>query len=230
MDGIHDTGGMEGYPHPDPASDGELFRDEWERIAFTLMPAMVGQDVANMHEFRHAVERMGAIEYLETPYYEHWLASFERLLEEKGHVTETELEHFLELAKRDALTTDEEPTGSGPDIAAVLDLIKNGKDRGGEPEAPDFEAGDRVLVRNNHPRGHTRCPDYVRRATGHIERLHGSYLLPDDNAHGEAAKEPVYAVAFEPEELWGEDAESNETILVDLWESYLKHPTTETNQ
>jgi len=69
MDGIHDTGGVEGYPHPDPDSDDPLFEDEWERIAFTPMPAMVGQDVVNMHEFRHGVERMGAIECLETPYY-----------------------------------------------------------------------------------------------------------------------------------------------------------------
>lgn len=230
MDGIHDTGGLEGYPHPDPESDGELFRDEWERIAFTLMPAMVGQNVTNMHEFRHGVERMGAIEYLETPYYEHWLASFERLLQEKGHITEDELAQFLEQAQADSLASIDETNAAGPDISAVLDLIDNGKDRGGVAEEPAFEAGDEVVVRNDHPRGHTRCPDYVRRATGCIERLHGSYLLPDDNAHGEAEQEPVYAVAFEPEELWGDDAESNETVLVDLWESYLKHPTMEDNE
>ena len=220
MDGIHDTGGLDGYPHPDPDGDDPLFRADWERIAFTLMPAMVGQDIVNMHEFRHGVERMGAIEYLETPYYEHWLASFERLLQETGHITDDELEAFLEQARAGTLA-ETAPAGDGPDIGAVLDLIEDGKDRGVTPTDPRFEAGDEVVVRNNHPRGHTRCPDYARRATGRIETLHGSYLLPDANAHGEGYEEPVYSVAFEPEELWGDDAEANETILVDLWESYL---------
>jgi nitrile hydratase len=35
-------------------------------------------------------------------------------------------------------------------------------------------------------------------------------------------KEPVYAVRFAARELWGEDASSNDTVLIDLWHHYLE--------
>ena len=42
--------------------------------------------------FRHAIERMGPAEYLETSYYEHWLHVYETLLSEQGIITLEELD------------------------------------------------------------------------------------------------------------------------------------------
>lgn len=221
MDGIHDMGGTDGFPHPDPDSHEQHFNHPWERIAFTLMPAIVGQNIANMHEFRHGSERMGVHEYLETPYYEHWLSSFERLLIEKEILTDDEVSEKLKQVD-DPTATREQTGGSGPDKEAVMKLIKNGKDRGEPTDDTQFEVGERVQVKNHHPQGHTRCPNYVRRATGTVDTVHQEYLLPDANAHDEKHTEPVYSVAFSPQELWGSNSESNETVYVDMWESYLQ--------
>lgn len=34
--------------------------------------------------------------------------------------------------------------------------------------------------------------------------------------------EPVYAVRFQARELWGESAEPNSSVHLDMWESYLE--------
>ena len=68
------------------------------------------------------------------------------------------------------------------------------------------------------PAGHTRCPRYLRGAGGTIARVQGLDGVPDvDNA----ATEPVYAVAFDSSELWGDDVERH-VVHADLWERYLE--------
>ncbi len=82
---------------------------------------------------------------------------------------------------------------------------------------------DQVRVRRMRPGRHTRCPRYVRGATGRIERVHGLDAPPELAAYGEpATPEPVYAVAFDSRDLWGEDGRPPWTVLVDLWEHYLE--------
>ena len=34
--------------------------------------------------------------------------------------------------------------------------------------------------------------------------------------------QPLYSVRFEGQELWGESAESNSAVYLDMWESYLE--------
>ena len=220
MDGVHDMGGTDGF---DPVTPVEhpYFTADWERRAFVMLPSLVGQDVINMHEFRHGVERMGGVRYLSTPYYEHWLAAFERLLVEKGVVSAAAVERRLDAALGDG---DLDLSGGDPDAAAVTATIEDGHVSERGVDDPAFEAGDRVQVRNEHPKGHTRCPDYLRRASGTVDAVHGAFVLPDANAHGREVVDPLYAVRFDPEELWGPDAERNEAIYADLWERYLEAP------
>jgi len=87
---------------------------------------------------------------------------------------------------------------------------------------PRFRIGQRVVVRDVRTRGHTRCPRYVRRRRGVVERHHGAWVFPDAHAHGRG-EEPqhVYGVAFDARELWGETAEPATRVSVDLFESYL---------
>jgi nitrile hydratase len=48
-------------------------------------------------------------------------------------------------------------------------------------------------------------------------------VFPDTNAHGLGeAPQPLYSVRFEAAELWGESAEAEQAVHLDLWESYLR--------
>jgi nitrile hydratase len=48
-------------------------------------------------------------------------------------------------------------------------------------------------------------------------------VFPDTNAHGQGEQaQPLYSVRFDARELWGESAEPNQAVHIDLWESYLR--------
>jgi nitrile hydratase len=56
-----------------------------------------------------------------------------------------------------------------------------------------------------------------------IHRLHGVHVFPDTNAHGLGEQpQPLYSVRFDAGVLWGESAEPNQRVYLDLWESYLR--------
>lgn len=86
--------------------------------------------------------------------------------------------------------------------------------------AERFRAGERVLVSQPNSPGHHRAPRYVRGHVGTVRAMHGRHVLPDDVvAHSAQPRvEPVYAVAFAAETLWGA---GDHTVTVNLWESYL---------
>ena len=83
-----------------------------------------------------------------------------------------------------------------------------------------FHAGQLVVVSRLDPMGHRRAPRYVRGHIGTVVAVHGRHMLPDDVvAHvPEPRVEPVYAVAFTAETLWGV---GDHSVTVNLWESYL---------
>lgn len=83
-----------------------------------------------------------------------------------------------------------------------------------------FGAGEQVLVSRLDPPGHRRAPRYVRGHVGTVVAVHGWHVLPDDVAAHvpEPRVEPVYAVAFAAETLWGA---GDHSVTVNLWESYL---------
>ena len=81
---------------------------------------------------------------------------------------------------------------------------------------------DAVRARIINPEGHTRLPRYARGKRGVIHRCHGVHVFPDTNAHGRGEDpQPLYSVRFDARELWGESAEGNHAVHIDLWESYL---------
>lgn len=91
MNGIHDLGGMHGFG-PIEREEGEpVFHNDWERRTFALTNAIFASGLINVDEFRHAIEGMGAANYLETTYYEHWLHACEELLVAKGVLSRDEL-------------------------------------------------------------------------------------------------------------------------------------------
>ena len=65
--------------------------------------------------------------------------------------------------------------------------------------------------------------DYVKGKIGKVIAYHGSHVLPDTNAHflGENP-EALYSVEFKSKVLWAKCEHEEDTVIVDLWESYLE--------
>jgi nitrile hydratase subunit beta len=207
MDGIHDLGGMSGFGPVDVEPDEPVFHEPWEGLAFALNGLGIGVIKAyNIDEYRHSVERMDPAHYLAATYYERMLTGVATLLVEKGVVAHEVLE-----ARAGGRFPLARPIAEQP----VVDLRPRLEAR--------FAIGDRVVVRDIHPAGHTRVPRYVRGKRGVVVHVAPAFSFPDAAAHGVARRnEHTYHVEFEARELWPDAAGSHETMIVDLWDSYLE--------
>ena len=78
-----------------------------------------------------------------------------------------------------------------------------------------------MRTRNTHPHTHTRLPRYARDKVGTVERVHGTHVFPDSNAHF-AGEDPqwLYTVRFSARELWGRD--DDDSVSIDAFEPYLE--------
>jgi nitrile hydratase subunit beta len=88
---INDVGGMQGFPPVRQESGEPPFHADWEAHVFALNRSLIGRGLYNLDEFRDAIERMPAREYLAASYYEKWLRAITMLLAEKGVLTEEEM-------------------------------------------------------------------------------------------------------------------------------------------
>jgi nitrile hydratase len=211
MNGIHDMGGMDGFGPVVREADEPVFHADWERRVFGLALATPYALRYNDDDLRREIERIPPAEYLRASYYEKWLRGVESLLRERG---------FL---PGGAAT----PAEAGPALAAaaVPEAIKAGASTR-QPEdgvTGRFTAGDGVIVRNDHPYGHTRCPRYVRGKRGVVLADRGVFSFPDANSAGQGLKpQHCYTVQFTARELWGEAAPAGDSLCLDLWEDYLE--------
>jgi nitrile hydratase len=223
MDGVHDLGGMQGFG-PVEREDGEpTFHAAWEAAVVAMMRAGGGRGVYNIDEFRHSIERMNPSHYLRATYYEKWLDGIARIFVEKGVVSEEDLRARTAFfsgrpdAPATAALAGPLPARVPSNVGWVQDAIRE------IGAAPRFAIGAPVVTRDFHPWGHTRLPRYARGKRGAIARFHGIHVFPDTNAHGRGEDpQPLYSVSFDARELWGESAEANQRVHIDLWESYLE--------
>ena len=222
MDGVHDLGGMQGFGPVEREEHEPVFHAPWEAAVLAMMRAGGARGFYNIDEFRHAIERMRPAGYLAATYYEKWLDGIARLFVEKGVVTGEEIEARATFfaSRPDAKATEAVSGPLPPPIPTVINWMQDAvRETGARPR---FAVGDPVLTRHIHPRGHTRLPRYARGKRGVIHRVHGVHVFPDTNAHGLGEEpQPLYSVRFEARELWGEAAEPNQHVHIDLWESYL---------
>lgn len=86
MSGPHDLGGSSGGPIDRNPHDVE----DWERLADAINTALIGRGLQTTDQHRRAIESLP--NYLELGYYERWAASTEKLLVEKGLLTEAEID------------------------------------------------------------------------------------------------------------------------------------------
>jgi nitrile hydratase beta subunit len=207
LDGIHDLAGLSGFGPIEVEPDEPTFHERWEFLAFALNALSIGVLRAyNTDEYRHSIERMRPAHYLSASYYERTLTGVATLLVEKGIVA------------RDALA--ERAGGGFPLSQPAARVEADGRTAGEESR---FALGDRVVVRDMHPAGHTRVPRYVRGVAGEVLRVAPPFSFPDAAAHGlQRRSEATYHVLFRAEDLWADAAGHNETVVVDLWQSYLE--------
>lgn len=207
MDGIHDLGGMQGFGPVVREENEPVFHEDWQRIAFGLMILPQAAIRANnADEYRHSVERMLPAHYLQSHYYERVLTGATTLLVEKGLVSLEELE-----ARAGGVFPLSSPVSEDPlvDLPAQLEAR--------------FAVGDSVRVLNIHPSGHIRAPGFCRGKLGTVIHVAPTFSFPDTSAHGgERRKEHTYHVEFESQTLWEDDGVEGDTVIVDLWDSYLE--------
>jgi len=217
MNGPHDLGGLHGFGPVAPEQDEPYFHAEWEKRALGVTLSCGAFGAWSIDESRHARESIPPATYLSASYYEIWIRALETLLERHGFISAAELAEGRMLEK-----------GAQPKRVLKAEMVPAVLARGGPCDRPldtmpRFAAGARVRTRNLNPPTHTRLPRYARDKVGVVEAVQGSFVFPDDSAHGRGENPQwVYTVVFDGAEIWGEGAEPGLTVSIDAWESYLE--------
>lgn len=218
MDGVHDLGGKPGFGKVDRTGDADVFHERWEASVFAMVNAAAAAGAfANTDQFRHAIERIDPAAYLEDGYYGRWLGGIETLLVESGLLSQADIDALAaELGANGNDRIAARPS-SEPDVQqAPATAPKAFRE---VVAAPRFQVGDRVRTLAAGKPGHTRLPAYARDRVGEIIRVHGAWVYPDTNAHGQGEQpQHLYTVRFSSEVLWQTPGFS---VSLDLFEPYL---------
>ncbi|WP_026617710.1 nitrile hydratase subunit beta [Ensifer aridi] len=217
MNGPHDLGGQHGLGPIAPEKDEPYFHAEWEKRALGITLSCGAFGAWTLDESRHARESLPPPIYLSASYYEIWVRALETLLKRHGFITQAELDtgHMLE-------------KGREPKRVLKAEMVAGVLATGGPCDRPvdrppRFAVGQTVRTKNFNPKTHTRLPRYARAKVGVVEAVQGSFVFPDDNAHGKGENPQwLYTVVFDAGEIWGEGADPTLTVSIDAWESYLE--------
>ena len=221
MDGIHDLGGKEGFGAVIREADEPVFHQRWEARVFGMNLSGAGGSTRSLDHSRHAIERIDPIAYLSHGYYGRWLGGLEIGIVEAGLLdSATITRRAIEFG---ADTND--LIGARP--SPKPDRIDYASSEEGNRRlvgiSPRFSIGDRVRTQAHGVPGHTRLPAYARDRFGTITMWHDGWVFPDSNAHGRGENpQHLYTVAFDGNELWGNDAEPGVVVYLDLFEPYLE--------
>jgi nitrile hydratase beta subunit len=217
MNSVHDMGGMHGMGPIQHETNEPIFHAPWEARVFALNRAVGAWGRWNIDASRHQRELIPAAEYLRMSYYERFLVGMTELLITTELVTSAEVESGT--PARDSKKVS--PALTADRVAAMV--AKGEPATRNVPASPKFRVGQRVRARNINPVGHTRLPRYSRGKLGTVERDHGVFVFPDTNAHFLGEKpQHVYSVRFAARALWGEDANPQDAVYVDLWDDHLE--------
>lgn len=221
MSRVHDMGGRWGDGPVLPEPQGIVpFAEDWHRKALAMTLAAGGLGQWSIDTSRHARESLSPKDYARFSYYEKWIAALADLLVAKNLVTRSELAagRAEPAAAHELLFRAE----------AVRPALARGTPYTRKGATPAFAVGQTVRTRlpacnRAVPGGHTRLPAYAAGHTGRIEIVHGAHVFPDTNAHGLGeCPEPLYAVTFLSSDLWDVAEHPDDTVTLDLWQSYLE--------
>jgi nitrile hydratase len=219
MDSIADMGGVLGYgPASRPVAGEPPFAEPWEGRAFAMTVLTMGRiSGRNLDAFRHALERLGPLDYLADGYYGRWLNSAELMLVESAVLAPGAVDARVRVRAGEDVEEPAFPEPRRPDYQPTAPGSLRTID-----DAPRLGVGDLVVTADLHPRGPSKLPGYLRRRRGTVTAIRPAHVLPD--THGIFAGENpqhVYTVGFDSAELWGPDAEPFR-LHADLFESYLE--------
>ena len=219
MSKAHDMGGRLDPRRIDITSSNIKFKADWEKDVFAITLALGFSGLWNLDRSRYARESLEPQDYLQFSYFEKWLAGLINLLGENGIIKDgKESEGNFKKSSFRIL--------EAKNVKKLLDM--GGPTKRDSITENKFKLGETVSVRTNNSntkveKGHTRLPDYVKGRTGKVIAYHGSHVLPDTNAHflGESP-EALYSVEFKSRDLWDKCEHVEDTVVVDLWESYIE--------
>ena len=219
MSKAHDMGGRLDPRRIDITSTNVKFKADWEKEVFAITLALGFSSLWNLDRSRYARESLEPKDYLQFGYFEKWLAGLINLLGENGIIKDGK-ESGGNLKKSSFRILE------AKNVKKLLHL--GGPTKRESTKEKKFNLGDNVSVRANNSntrveKGHTRLPDYVKGMAGKVIAYHGSHVFPDANAHflGESP-EALYSVEFKSQDLWDKCEHVEDTVVVDLWESYLE--------
>ncbi len=221
MNGVHDMGGQQGFGRVLLEDNEPLFHAAWESRAMAVTVAMGASGQWHIDLSRAARESLPPAVYLSSSYYEIWIRALEKLVLERGMVTQVELASGQQIAP--PIKVNSVLTRANVDAA-----LKAGSPTERPIDQPAlFKVGQQVRARNIHPQGHTRLPRYVRGHVGTVVSVHGGHVFPD--GHTLRATPPfhvpvqwLYTVVFDATTLWGDQSDPTVEVTVDAWESYLE--------
>ncbi len=218
MNGVHDMGGLQDMGPVEHEKEEPVFHAPWEGRIYAINSSLRAIGKWNLDAWRHQIELIPPVDYLQMTYYERWLRINEELLVKHGLITAAELAAGI---------PDPSSAKATPVLTAATAAGRLG--RGIPPShdpsvPPQFKVGQHVRARNMNPAGHTRLPRYARGKVGTIGLDHGVYTFPDTNAQFQGEKrQHVYSVRFSARELWGDRASAHDSVHLDLWDDYLEH-------
>ena len=219
MSKVHDMGGRLDPRRIDITSSNIKFKAEWEKDVFAITLALGFSGLWNLDRSRYARESLEPQDYLQFGYFEKWLAGLINLLGENSIIKDgKESEGNFKKSSFRVL--------EAKNVKKLLHM--GGPTKRDSTTEKKFNLGETVSVRTDNSntkveKGHTRLPDYVKGRSGKVIAYHGSHVLPDANAHflGESP-EALYSVEFKSQDLWDKFEHIEDSVVVDLWESYLE--------
>jgi nitrile hydratase len=218
---LHDLGGKREFFAPvDHTPTEPVFHEPWEGRVFGIATFVQTLFGPNFDAFRSKMERLPREEYF-GPYYGRWLAVLEQSLRSyrsgERSVPRPKLIGTAVVLKRVVLRPRLPRLIASRLMPRIVGNAKPAK------ASARFAVGDAVRVRAELPDGHTRQPGYVTGRQGTVVDHRGAAVFADVHAAtGSTAAEHLYIVAFNGAELWGDSAEPNTEVRIELFEAYLE--------
>jgi nitrile hydratase len=210
-------GGMQDFGPIHPEKIEPVFHARWEGRIAAIFSALGNLKKWNTDIGRQTRELLPAPVYVALSYHQLRYAQVVELVVGSGLATRAEVD-----SGHRAKGTEKAIPEFTKDKVPAWFTKGNSKTRAAAA-APKFQVGQRVRARNIHPATHTRLPRYARGKSGIVERDHGGFVFPDSNAQRRDEKpQHVYSVRFSARELWGEQANSKDTVIVAMWDDYLE--------
>lgn len=214
MDGIHDLGGKLGYGAIDANEPEEPFHADYEGRMWAISRSSRAPGI-NIDWWRHVRENIPADDYLNRSYFDSWAQTEMAALIDAGICT---VDEFV-MQKAIGAAAEQPATQTKAQVLADHATKKFSFEREVDAKAK-YATGDEIHTIASPSAGHTRLPTYARNKIGIIAAHRGAHLLPDAGARGQEVAQHLYTVTFTARTLWGVEAAQNDTVSLDLWESY----------